>query len=74
MLERERWVVIADDNKILCRAMNCYIFKPIDKIESTSVVTFGSSSEASIILRMYTVDFDSKNYKIVKVTERIEVI
>ena len=46
MLERVRWVVIADGNKILCRVMNCYIFRDIAKIEGASVVTFESRNEA----------------------------
>ena len=73
-ISRIRYVVVTG-NKILCGLARAYEFRPIDDIGDTAIKTYLSEKKAKASFKSsYGVsdkDFESGEYKIVKVVETL---
>lgn len=75
-IQRKRYVIVSDDNKIFCGLARHYQFKDLDNIGDTAIKTYLSEQKAkSSFLTSWMFskveDFETGKYRVVEITESI---
>lgn len=69
-VERKRYIIVRNDNEILCGLARDFKFKPVDEIKNTAIKTYLSEKMAQASLEKSFGNIE--NCKVIAVTESIK--